>query len=59
MKFEDGEAEWLSRIDYRHQPTSHIVFHSIENGYNIEIEKKFVEVVTQTVVERLQSRNIK
>jgi hypothetical protein len=52
VRYADGSSEWLSRVDLKSRPESVILFRNTENGYEIQIEKGFVEHIREAVVDR-------
>jgi hypothetical protein len=56
LKYSDGSTEWMCRVNYRSVVDKHINFRETGNGFDIQIEKSFLESIVQSIVKRLKKR---
>lgn len=58
VSYPDGSSEWLSRVDLKAQPQFVILFTTLKNGYNIQMEKGFLDYIREAVARRRAARNL-
>jgi hypothetical protein len=56
LKYSDGSTEWMCRVNYRSVADKHINFRETGMGFDIQIEKSFLESIVQSIVKRLKER---
>lgn len=56
--YPDGSSEWLSRVDLKPRAESVILFRNTENGYDIQMEKDFMDHIREAVINRRAARNL-
>jgi hypothetical protein len=58
VRYPDGSTEWLSRVDLKARPESAILFRNVMNGYEVQMEKGFIDYIREAVINRRAARNL-